>query len=234
MEFKHFVKRIPLLGMAAQYFYSNVLRAKKRFNGSREYWEKRYAEGGNSGDGSYNKLSEFKAEYINYFVKKHGIESIIEYGAGDGNQLILAEYPSYTGFDVSPSAIERCRLIFANDPRKRFKLVDEYQGECADLTLSLDVIYHLIEDDAYESHMRKLFASATRFVIIYSSNATDSDFSNRSPHVKHRIFTEWAKANAQEWTLIEHKKNKYPYVPYDNAAGSFADFYVYALLVVDS
>ena len=38
---------------------------------SHEYWEKRYASGGNSGAGSYNYLAEFKAEILNNFVTKN-------------------------------------------------------------------------------------------------------------------------------------------------------------------
>src|SRR5215207_6091130 len=64
---------------------------KKRpvFHGSEDYWITRYATGGNSGAGSYNKLAEYKAEVLNDFVKRHNVESVIEYGCGDGNQLKL-------------------------------------------------------------------------------------------------------------------------------------------------
>jgi hypothetical protein len=227
MKIKKFVKNLPLLGAAAKYFYKAMLKDEK-LNDSREYWERRYAKGGTSGDGSYKKLAEFKSEYINNFVVRNGINSVIEYGVGDGNQLTLAEYPSYIGFDVSVNALERCRKLFNNDENKLFILVDEYSGERADLTLSLDVIYHLVEDDVFETYMSRLFSSSDRFVIIYSSNATDLDYANKAPHVRHRVFTKWVEANMSNWQLIEHKENKYPYVPGDNAAGSFADFYVYS------
>jgi hypothetical protein len=34
----------------------------------------------------------------------------------------------------------------------------------AELGLSLEVIFHLVEDDVFDVYMRHLFASATRFV----------------------------------------------------------------------
>ena len=34
-------------------------------NSSKDYWEKRYSKGGNSGAGSYNNLALFKASIIN-------------------------------------------------------------------------------------------------------------------------------------------------------------------------
>ena len=40
---------------------------KLKFNTSGQYWEDRYAAGGNSGDGSYGDLAEYKASRINKF-----------------------------------------------------------------------------------------------------------------------------------------------------------------------
>lgn len=39
----------------------------------------------------------------NDFVRARGIDSVIEFGCGDGAQLALAEYPAYGGIDVSPA-----------------------------------------------------------------------------------------------------------------------------------
>ena len=71
---------------------------------SKQYWKNRYLKNGTSGSGSYNKLANFKAEIINNFVDKHNIQSIIDYGVGDGNQLKLINTNNkvYTGIDVSP------------------------------------------------------------------------------------------------------------------------------------
>ena len=92
------------------------------------YWEQRYKQGGNSGTGSFGKLAEFKAEIVNSFINKYGIVSVIEYGCGDGNQLKLANYPKYIGFEVSPTAISLCQKIFQNDGTKSFKLMSKYNG----------------------------------------------------------------------------------------------------------
>ena len=59
------------------------------FPGSQNYWEKRYSLGGNSGQGSYGKSAEFKSEILNIFVRENCINSVTEYGCGDGNQLCL-------------------------------------------------------------------------------------------------------------------------------------------------
>ena len=46
----------------------------------------------------------------------------MEFGCGDGNQLKLAQYPSYSGIDISETALTICRKSFANDTTKKFSL----------------------------------------------------------------------------------------------------------------
>jgi hypothetical protein len=195
------------------------------FTTSAEYWEQRYRVGGNSGAGSYGRLAEFKAEFLNRFVKDHAIGSVIEFGSGDGAQLALAEYPAYIGVDISPTAVEHCRSIYRDRSGFQFIHTSEYQpGTQADLSLSLDVIYHLVEDEAFGAYMAQLFNSALRFVIIYSSN----DDARPSSHVRHRRFTPWVESNAPEFSLIAVEPNPFPFEPSDPQNTSPADFYVYA------
>lgn len=197
----------------------------RSFRGSEEYWKRRYELGGHSGAGSYRKFAEFKASVLNEFVADEGVRTVIEYGCGDGNQLRLARYPSYVGFDVSPDALARCRETFAHDASKDFRLMHEYAAETADLTLSLDVIYHLTEDHVFDAYMRRLFDSSTRFVIVFSSN-TDEQERFQSPHVRHRAFSAWVETHRPEWSLYRQVPNAYPYAG-NHRTGSFADFHIY-------
>jgi hypothetical protein len=84
------------------------------FQNSKQYWQKRYASGGNSGGGSYGQLAKYKAKFIEGILTSYNIESVIEFGCGDGNQISLVEYPRYLGLDISKSAISRCRKNFHN------------------------------------------------------------------------------------------------------------------------
>lgn len=188
------------------------------------YWQERYAKGGTSGAGSYGRLALFKAEVLNAFVKDNAVESIIEFGCGDGNQLSLYEFPRYTGLDVSPHTIVQCQERFADDPSKTFHVIGPEQPP-ADLSMSIDVLFHLTEDEVFERYMRDLFAAGIRFVIIYSSN-TDRNGLFQATHVKHRKFNDWVAANIPDWTLQEVVKNKFP-LEKDNKNESLADFYIY-------
>jgi hypothetical protein len=218
---KAFIGSLPIVGDLVRTVYNRF----NRFTGVQSYWEKRYASGGDSGAGSYGKFAAFKAEVINGFVREHNIASVIEYGCGDGNQLKLFTFPRYTGFDISPTAVAQCRDMFAGDTTKNFKLASEYDGETAELTLSLDVIYHLVEDDIFNDYMMRLFGSASRFVIIYSDNG-DNIPKVEMPHVRHRQFTQWVENQMIGWNLLKKIPNKYPYKG-NHTKGSFADFYIY-------
>ena len=200
------------------------------FKGSGDYWKKRYAMGRDSGAGSYGRLARFKAEFVNQFVTEQDVDSVIEFGVGDGHQLSLAKYPQYVGLDVSETAIACCRERFATDTSKTFVCYEPCDFDTnkdafqADLALSLDVIYHLVEDSVFESYMRQLFTSARRFVVIYSSNRREPTVAR---HVRHREFTSWIDQHISGWQLKQHVPNKYPYDPRDKENSSFADFFVY-------
>jgi SAM-dependent methyltransferase len=175
--------------------------------------------------GSYGAFAEFKASVLNEFVATHHVQTVIELGCGDGNQLGLANYRSYLGFDVSSTAISKCRDLFESDEHKSFRLMSEYNGDTADLALSLDVIFHLVEDGVFERYMRMLFEASSRYVIIYSSDF-DDDAGHHGTHVRHRKFTRWIHEHLHNWKLVEHLPNRYPYRG-DYRTGSFAEFFVY-------
>lgn len=194
---------------------------------SAQYWSERYRTGGHSGAGSYGRLAGFKAEIINTFVREHDIALVMEFGCGDGAQLSLADYPAYVGFDVADESVELCRSKFAEDSSKQFRPVAEWGGERADLVLSLDVIYHLIEDDVFHDYMCRLFRASGRYVIIYSSNHEEL----HARHVKHRRFTDWVEVYQSDFRLVRHVPNRWPLID-DGQTQSFADFYIFEKIPV--
>jgi hypothetical protein len=218
LTIKEIIKNTPLIGPL-------LVRMRPDSFKSSNYWDERYRAGGNSGPGSYNRLAEFKAKFLNEFVEKNQIASVIEFGSGDGSQLKMAHYPKYIGVDVSQTAVDLCRSIFAGDRSKSFFQSDALKpGTVAELSLSLDVIYHLVEDPVFDGYMRQLFASASRFVIIYSSNTSEP---RPAVHVRHREFTKWVEQNQPAWVLQSTVPNPYPFDAADPANTSFADFFIF-------
>lgn len=191
---------------------------------SRKYWEERYKKNMNSGCGSYNHLALFKSKVINDFLDEHHIQSIIDYGVGDGNQLktLNTDNREYIGIDVSKTVIDKCKQLFAN---KTFILDTEIRNHLSDVVLSCDVIYHLVEDNVYTNYMTNLFTMSRKYVIIY---AKDADI-RHTQHVRFRKFTNYIQKNFPKWQLIHHIPNKYPQVVIgkDNEKTSPSDFYIY-------
>jgi hypothetical protein len=222
---KSLVKRTPVVREIARAALRILAEfGQERFSSS-DYWEGRYRKGGNSGAGSYNRLARYKADVLNAFVAEHGIESVIEFGSGDGAQLKLATYPSYIGVDVSHTALDLTRREFAADPSKRFVHSEDLTADHrADLSLSLDVIYHLIEDSVFERYMNQLFDAARRYTIIYSSNA---ERKSEAVHVRHRKFTDWVERERKDFKLIGQRENDFSEDIEDTDNTSFADFYFY-------
>lgn len=217
------IKSLPFIGVAL----SSLRRS--RFPGSAPYWQLRYIEGGTSGAGSYGRLAQMKAEFLNELVRREGIMSVLELGTGDGAQLELADYPSYVGVDVAPFVIAKCRERFADDLTKRFLVTGDGFLPTCELGLSLDVIYHLVEDSVFEQYMDDLLEHSTRFVVLYTSDSdvfVPEEHHPGPPHIRHRPVMRWMTTQSQ-WTLKERLANLYPFDPADQTNSSFADFYLY-------
>jgi SAM-dependent methyltransferase len=220
-DFRIYMIVIPL----AQISLYNILHflRRLRYPGSAAYWEKRYASGGHSGTGSAGVLAGYKAGFVNRFVRDHTVNSVVELGCGDGRQLLLAQYPAYTGLDIAPAAIERCKSMFAGDPAKRFEGYDplQYNPDAwkAELALSMEVVFHLTEDDLYEQYLRHLFASATRYVVIFSSDEPDLA-PGRFPHFRSRRFSPDIPRLAPGWTCTATIRNPH-------RAISISDFHIF-------
>jgi SAM-dependent methyltransferase len=207
--------------------FAASVRRRIEFRGSTSYWQKRYARGGNSGAGSSGPRAAFKAEFVNQFVVDHAIRSVLEFGCGDGGQLVLARYPAYTGLDISASAVRSCIGRFSGDLTKSFFAYDPTAfanrgALTAELVLSLDVIFHLVEDEVFVAHMRDLFRAAERYVVVYSTDEP-SLRDTAHPHVRNRAFTSWVASNVDGWRLVSR-------VPSPPEVDAYVAFVVYERL----
>lgn len=199
---------------------------------SAKYWRDRYQFGGNSGKGSYGELAKFKASIINCFIKSNNIHSLLDLGCGDGNQLRLFEVDEYTGVDISEFIIENLCARYSCNPEKKFLTKEEFLkiDEKYDLTISMDVLFHLVENDIFQEYMNNLFESSDKYVAIYASDKDILDI-NPVSHVKSRSFTRWVKQYKKNWELFAYRKNDYPFDRIGSLGkSSFSDFYFYRKL----
>lgn len=219
-------RKVPfLIAIKQKLFPSNI----PAFKNSEEYWKSRYEAGGNSGEGSYGSLAKYKAEFLNSMVEDKKLQTIFELGCGDGNQLSQLKFPEYVGVDISQHCLEACQKIVSD--RGYIFLTPEdfdkqYPEQSLDLGLSLDVVYHLVEDHIYQDYMARLFRVASKYVIIYASDFDEYDAS--IPHVRHRKFTVDVAKDHKKWKLLKSHENPFQKDHKSTEYGSFAKFFVFA------
>jgi SAM-dependent methyltransferase len=195
------------------------------FVGSERYWEGRYAAGGNAGSGSLGRLAAHKALFLGNLLARLDVGQIAEFGCGDGHQLAHSSYRAYTGYDISPTALQLASKRLADRSHYRFCHMNEWTPEDRyDLTMSLDVIYHLVEDAAFDAYMARLFDAACIFVVIYSSNES---MVSKDPHVRHRRFSDWVARHRPMFESVLHEPNPYPFDQSDPENTSLAEFHVF-------
>jgi glycosyltransferase involved in cell wall biosynthesis len=193
------------------------------------YWENRDRSGGSLGAGSHDVLANYRARVLNLFAEKNAISSFAEMGSGDGNQLSFFNFPRYTGFDISQTTIERTRVIYREKPNYQFvwlgepSLDWETHEDAYDCALSLDVLFHLVDDTIYVDYLDQLFSLSSRYVVIYASNFNGPDIRGAS-HVRHRKFTDDIAHRFPQWTLLKFIEN-----PYKFKESTEADFAIYSL-----
>lgn len=181
------------------------------------YWDQRYREGRDSGEGSRGAAGLAKATRVNEEIAVADVTSLADWGCGDGQVLRhLTPHVNYIGVDVSPTIINRLSLEF---PDREFILADEATDIEVELALSMDVLFHFPEDDAYLAYLDKLFSSATRVVLIYSTNY---DGGVTARHVRRRHFTADVEREHPQWRLIS--RHEHP---------TEAGFYTYVLRSVE-
>lgn len=188
----------------------------------RKYWNERYLANFSSGNGSYGDLATFKSEIINDFIRKNSVQTVIEFGCGDGNQLKLMHYKNYLGLDVAGSAIEKCRSMFLEDDSKSFFLYnpDAFVNKGflhSDLVICLDVLYHILPEVDYIKTLDDIFSCSDNYVILYTdTELSEKNTYSRGSHIFHRDTLHYLKKYS-DFELVEIIPNRFPEL-------SWADF----------
>lgn len=174
---------------------------------TQDYWEKRYKSGGNSGAGSYSIECDFKVEFINSIIEKKNIQTINDFGCGDGNVISqIKGFNQYVGYDISSTAVNKCDLKLGSNPKYKFiNSISEFIP--SDLSTSIDVIYHILEEELFTEYLQSLYDYSTKYILVYGVDQ-NSEYSGN--HVKYRKFSDILtfKYNL-DLILTEHYKPKH-------------------------
>lgn len=110
---------------------------------------------------------------------------------------------------VQETIFKKTKQKFKDDPTKHFLLYDgdPPAGLIGDCTLTFDVIYHLVEDAVYAQYMDALFKTASKYVVVYSSNIAGW---HGAAHVLHRDNTGYIAQHFPQWKLVGTLQSDYP------------------------
>lgn len=189
-----------------------------------DYWENRYRTGGNSGAGSTGDLLSWKAGIVNEIIKEAGVKSGLELGAGDGKFANLLSLESYFGYEISPSAVSLANKNI-NKPNYKVSTKTPFHFRKFDMTMSVDVIYHILHEREFNRHMTKLFYAAKRLVVIYSYPRQPSE--KMSEHITFNDFISWVQGQAPGWELLVHIPNKFIFDEENPNRTSRSEFFIY-------
>ena len=165
---------------------------------TQDYWNDRYASGGDSGYGSVGEQAEIKLKVIKEHVKNPS--SIVDIGCGDfqfGERLCkLFPKARYIGYDISDVVIEQNKEKY---PGYTFLTPCEKGYPRAALVLCIDVIFHLISDEEQEELLQQLEKSWMKYLVITAVDGRNDVSRFGTPLVKELIEEGDQKAYIYLW-----------------------------------
>jgi len=147
----------------------------------KKWWNEWYKGGGTSGQGSRGDLLEFKSDYINTYFRQDAIQTVFDYGCGDGWLAGNLECKNYLGMDVSAEAVMMCKKKI-NRPNFYFELVESnlISGNYIDLKcvdrfaikpeaiICIDMLYHVMDNELVNKIIESIFSSSARMIVLYT------------------------------------------------------------------
>ena len=149
-------------------------------------------------DTKFNIISS-KFKTINNIITQNNIQSIIQYGLSDKNQIELfnTENKIFTGIDKNLSNVLKCNHLFKDDKTKHFIHSNNIKNNLnADLVLIYNVHKNL-QDDTHKEFIQNLLNKSKRYVVIYEKCISE----------KYKHFLNYIN-NLPQWKFYEFVPNE--------------------------
>ncbi len=133
-----------------------------------------------SGAGSTSEFTVGYRAFLEEFLERHEILSVVDAGSGDWEFSKLIDWGSATclGIDISRGMIDRTQRLYGSD-RVRFELGDLRRTlPAADLLICKDVLQHLSNDEVH-AFLRENLRSGRYSWALISNDRSDSGPINR-------------------------------------------------------
>lgn len=150
-----------------------------------------------------------------------GLPTVLDLGVGDGRQALALSctgvVSNVTGFDISWHIVHHLKTqlnVTRHDCLERgplyvywydgFELPEMVKDQGYDVAISMQVVFHLLEDALYERYMDILFSFARHVVIIHAPDSQTQLPAAAHEHMRYRIFSNWVAKLHPEW-ILHHK-----------------------------
>ena len=171
-----------------------------------------------SGSGSRGSLAKFKIDYINNFIEENNIESMIDFGCGDLQVSSQFNVGNYLGIDIIEHKYPE------NIKAKKFKTIvsrfDNFShGERVELCTCLDVLYHILSDEAeyLKNSIQNIINHSSRYIIIYAQDSHNRSYNNWTNHMNNSPWRQIIESHGLK-LISEQEEPK---------SGSTAKFFIY-------
>lgn len=130
------------------------------------YWENRYKNGGNSGEGSRGNHKKWKWSILDKYI--HEIDNIVDVGCGDLAFMKGIDVINYTGIDISQTMINQNKTL---KPKWDFICssadvnINELKG---DVVFCHDMLFHILDDGVYKAILENLIEYSNNYISIYT------------------------------------------------------------------
>ena len=144
-------------------------------------WAKDASGKGTSGSGSTLEITQEYRAYVEDFIKKHAVKSVIDAGCGDWGFSSAMDWgdASYLGIDIASDVIEAVRKKYERG-KIRFQIGDITEDlPAADLLISKDVLQHLSNKLVHQFIKNNLRKGKYKWVILTNNRGSENrDISN--------------------------------------------------------
>src|SRR5262245_38800804 len=179
-------KRIPIAAALAAalvfcYFAVNAVNQQLLTNTfNRNYdegtWGKDVAGKGTSGTGSTLKITREYRAYVEDFIKKHSVKSVVDAGSGDWSFSSAMDWgdASYLGVDIASDVVASVRNKYEKG-KVRFQVGDiTDELPAADLLISKDVLQHLSNELIRKFIRNNLRKGKYKWVILTNDRGSEN------------------------------------------------------------
>ena len=139
-------------------------------------WGKDVAGKGTSGTGSTLEITREYRAYVEHFMKKHSVKSLVDAGCGDWSFSSAMEWgnASYLGVDIASDVIAAVRNKHETDKIK-FQVGDiTDELPAAELLISKDVLQHLSNELVHKFIRNNLTKGKYKWVILTNDRGSEN------------------------------------------------------------